>query len=140
VEIKSPHRCPINWLDIDESEGRYLLTAASDGSIALFDLDGNGDGKYANASLLHCSATALIHIIAWHISSKAVCLSLLELSDCADVCLPAHMTGAMQVEMLVAVGEESCNGCALHRECLHQHIKQQQQQCKAIAIVLVQFR
>lgn len=52
VEIKSPHRCPINWLDIDESEGRYLLTAASDGSIALFDLDGSGDGKLMHYRLI----------------------------------------------------------------------------------------
>ncbi|KAG5181246.1 WD40-repeat-containing domain protein [Tribonema minus] len=42
VELQSPHRCPVSWLDVDQSEGRYLLTAAADGAIALFDLDSKG--------------------------------------------------------------------------------------------------
>jgi hypothetical protein len=46
VELKSPHRCPVSWLDIDDAAGgRYLLTAAADGAIALFDLDARG-GKH----------------------------------------------------------------------------------------------
>eukprot|EP00611_Tribonema_gayanum_P005007 TRINITY_DN1424_c0_g1_i1.p1 TRINITY_DN1424_c0_g1~~TRINITY_DN1424_c0_g1_i1.p1 ORF type:complete len:382 (-),score=94.59 TRINITY_DN1424_c0_g1_i1:1600-2745(-) len=42
VELQSPHRCPVSWLDVDQSEGRYLLTAAADGAVALFDLDAKG--------------------------------------------------------------------------------------------------
>ncbi|CAM9729818.1 unnamed protein product, partial [Discosporangium mesarthrocarpum] len=43
VEIKSNHNGPIIWLDIDGTEGRYLLTGGADCTIAIFDLDGRGD-------------------------------------------------------------------------------------------------
>ncbi|KAL2346478.1 hypothetical protein Fmac_000478 [Flemingia macrophylla] len=37
-DIVSPHKGAINSLQIDSTEGRYLLSAASDASVAVFDL------------------------------------------------------------------------------------------------------
>ncbi|XP_024635204.1 WD repeat-containing protein ATCSA-1 isoform X1 [Medicago truncatula] len=47
-ELVSPHKGSINSLQIDLTEGRYLLSAASDASVAVYDVhrpsDFNGDG------------------------------------------------------------------------------------------------
>ena len=38
AEICSPHRAPVRWLDVDQAESRYLLSAGADGAIAAWDI------------------------------------------------------------------------------------------------------
>eukprot|EP00268_Persea_americana_P059679 TRINITY_DN7356_c0_g1_i9.p1 TRINITY_DN7356_c0_g1~~TRINITY_DN7356_c0_g1_i9.p1 ORF type:complete len:457 (+),score=73.28 TRINITY_DN7356_c0_g1_i9:134-1504(+) len=49
-EIVSPHRGAINSLQVDLTEGRYLLSGASDGSVAVYDVQHATD--YVEGSLI----------------------------------------------------------------------------------------
>ncbi|RWR97166.1 DNA excision repair protein ERCC-8 isoform X1 [Cinnamomum micranthum f. kanehirae] len=49
-EIVSPHRGAINSLQVDLTEGRYLLSGASDGSVAVYDVQHATD--YVGGSLI----------------------------------------------------------------------------------------
>lgn len=54
-EIVSPHRGAINSIQVDLTEGRYLLSGASDGSTAAYDIQNATDYEGAGAVAKHRS-------------------------------------------------------------------------------------
>lgn len=74
-KIQSSGIGAVNWMDLDAEEGRYLLCAASDGCVYLYDMDrSNGeDDMGMNVHQPLCSTASAAETLSVHATQRIPC-------------------------------------------------------------------